>query len=88
MAARELQNGRRGLESGLPLGSGVLLSTLLNRCFDLNTPSMRKVDDGEKKKEKSINILERSVGQKRAGKQNFWRDVSAVRTQLGFRSDW
>ena len=40
MAARGPQNGRRVLESVLPLG------------FDLSTPSMRKGRDGEKNGEK------------------------------------
>ena len=39
--ARGPQNGRLGLERGLPL----------NKFFEI-TPSMRKVDDGEKKRKK------------------------------------
>ena len=59
MAAREPQNGRRGLESGLGFWRSHQL--LINKSFDPNTPSMRKGDDGgnggggetgEKKKEK------------------------------------
>ena len=49
MAARGPQNGQRGLERGLPLCFGHLLQLLLNKFFDLITPSMRKVDNGEKK---------------------------------------
>ena len=41
---------RQGLERGLPLGFLVLLSTFANKFFDLSTPSMRKVDNGEKKR--------------------------------------
>ena len=48
MAARGPPNGRRGLESGLPPGFWALPSTLLNKFFDLSTPSMRKGRDGEK----------------------------------------
>ena len=44
MAARGPQNGLRGLESCLPLDF-----CSLNKFFDPSTPSMRKVDDGEKK---------------------------------------
>ena len=51
MAARGPQNGRRGLERGLPLGFGALS---LNKFFDPNAPSMRKVDD-EKIKRKENN---------------------------------
>ena len=43
MAARGPQNGRRGLERGL---------LLLNKSFDPSSPSMRKVDNGEKKDKK------------------------------------
>ena len=50
MAARGPQNGQRGLESGLPLGFWALPSSF----FDLSTPSMRKVDDGEKKEKENI----------------------------------
>ena len=51
MAARGPQNGQRGLERGLPLCFWHLRQLLPNKFFDLITPSMRKVDDGEKKKE-------------------------------------
>ena len=60
MVARGPQNGRRGLERGLPLGFGALPRQLsLNKCFDPSAPSMRKVNDGkkEKKKEKENNVI-------------------------------
>ena len=50
MAARGPQNGRRGLERGLPLGLGRSRQLSQNKFFDLSTPSIRKVDDGEEKK--------------------------------------
>ena len=43
------QNGRRGLERGLRSRQ---LS--LNKFFDPSAPSMRKVDDGEKKERKEF----------------------------------
>ena len=46
MAARGPQNGGRGLESG---------QLLLNKFFDLSTPSMRKSRDGENGEEKKLN---------------------------------
>ena len=46
MAARGPQNSRRGLESGLPQGF-----LALNKFFDQCIPSMRNVDDGEKKQD-------------------------------------
>ena len=52
MAAMEPQNGLRGLERGLPLGLGRSRQLSLNKFFDPSTPSMRKVDDGEKRKKK------------------------------------
>ena len=52
MAAIGPQNGRRGLERGLPLGLGRSRLLSLNKFFDPSTPSMRKVDNGEKKKGK------------------------------------
>ena len=51
MAARGPQNGRRGLERGLPLGFGTLS---LNKFLDPSTPSRRKVDYREKKRKKKI----------------------------------
>ena len=62
MATRGPQNGRRGLESGLPLCFWVFPSTLLllNMFFDPSTPSMRKGDDGDKK----IKIVATNVDKK------------------------
>ena len=48
MAAREPQNGRRGLERCHPLGFWHSKQLLLNKFFDPSTPSMRKGRDGEK----------------------------------------
>ena len=48
MAARGPQNGQQGLERGPTLGYFKQLS--LNKFFDLSTPSMRKGDDGKRKK--------------------------------------
>ena len=62
MAARGPQNGRWGLERGLPLGFGTLS---LNEFFDLSTPSMRKVDDRGKKTGKKRG---REMGKKRKRK--------------------
>ena len=50
MAARGPKSGRWGLEIGQTLGYWILLSTFAIQVFDLSTPSMRKVDDREKKK--------------------------------------
>ena len=47
MAARGPQNGRRGLERGVPLGFGHSRQLSLNKVFDPSTPSMRKGCDGE-----------------------------------------
>ena len=52
ITARGPQNGRRGLERCLPLGFRHFLQLWQNKFFDLSTPSMRKVDDGEQKREK------------------------------------
>ena len=49
MAARGPQNGRRGLERGLPLALGRSCQLSLNKFFDPSAPSMRKVDDGKRK---------------------------------------
>ena len=38
MVTRGPQNGRRGIESGLPLGFLALPSTLANKFFDPSTP--------------------------------------------------
>ena len=51
MAARGPQNGRRGLERGLPIGFWALPSTFPNKFFDLSAPSMRKGNSGRKKEE-------------------------------------
>ena len=53
MADRRPQNGRRGLERCLPH----FKQLLLNKFFDLSTPSMRKVDNREKKENKNLNTL-------------------------------
>ena len=50
--ACKTQNGRRGLERGLTLAFWALPSTFVIKFFDLNTPSMRKGDDGGKKGKK------------------------------------
>ena len=59
MAARGPQNGRRGLERGLPLGFWRSRQLSLNKFLDPSNPSMRKVDNGEKikKREKKIKIM-------------------------------
>ena len=54
MAASGPQNSRWGLERCLPLGFWALPSNLLNKFFDPSTLSMRKVDDGEKRKEQDL----------------------------------
>ena len=51
MAARGPKNGQRGLERGLPLGFGGSCQLSQNKFFDPSTPSRRKVENGEKKKE-------------------------------------
>ena len=44
----------------LPIGFWVSKQLSLNKLFDLSTPSMRKVDDGEKKiKEKRMPAVDR-----------------------------
>ena len=50
MAPRGPQNGRRGLERCPPLGFGWFCQLWLSKFFDPTTPSLRKVDDGGKKK--------------------------------------
>ena len=56
MAARGPQNGRRGLERGLTLGYiGRSEPLSPNKFLNPSTPSMRKIDDGEKKKKKKEN---------------------------------
>ena len=51
MAAKGPQNGRRDLEKGSsPLIFGPSCQLLLNKFIDPSTPSMKKVDDREKKK--------------------------------------
>ena len=52
MATRGCQNGRKGLNMGVPPGFGRSRQLSLNKFLDPNTPSMRKVDDREKKKRK------------------------------------
>ena len=52
MDARGPQNGRRGLERGVPKVFGCSHQLLLNKFLDPSTPSLRKVGDGEKIKEK------------------------------------
>ena len=56
MRTSKIQNGRHwapkwlmGLGSGLALGFWHSRQLSLNKFLDLSTPSMRKVDDGEKK---------------------------------------
>ena len=63
MAARGPQNGRRGLESGLPLGFGRSRKLSQNMFFDPSTPSMRKGDDREKQEKK------KTEGKKRGGEK-------------------
>ena len=41
-----------GPQNGLPLGFWHSKQLSLNKFFNLSTPSLRKVDDGEKRKEK------------------------------------
>ena len=53
MATRGPQNGQRGLERGLTLGSWAL-----NKVFDPSTPSMRKGDNGG---ETSTRVVHRCV---------------------------
>ena len=60
MAARGPQNGRRGLESGLPPRFLALPSTFANKFSDPSTPSMRKGRDREWKMEKKKNNGENS----------------------------
>ena len=64
MAARGPQNGQWGLERGLPLGFGRSRQLSLNKFFDRSTPSMRKVDDGKRKKKRK---------EKRKKKRKEWR---------------
>ena len=45
-------NGRRGLERCLPLGFWHSKQLSLNKFFDRSIPSMRNVDNGEKKKKR------------------------------------
>ena len=52
MAARGPQNDRRGLERGPTLGYWPFRATFVKQLLDMSTPSMRKVDDGEKKKKR------------------------------------
>ena len=52
MATSGPQNGRRGLERGVPLGSWALPSTFANKFFDQSIPSMRKVDNRKKQRKK------------------------------------
>ena len=54
MAARGPQNGRHGLEKGVPQVNGRFQQLLQSRFFDWSTPSMRKGCDGEKTKRKKI----------------------------------
>ena len=49
MAARGPQNGRENLESDSSPDFGRSRKVLLNKFFDPSTPSMREVDDREKK---------------------------------------
>ena len=44
-----------GIERGLSLVFGHSRQVSLNKFFDLSAPSMRKIDDGEKKKKKEKN---------------------------------
>ena len=61
MAARGPKNGQQGREKCLPQDFLTLQSTLANKVFDPSTPSMRKVDDGEKetkeKEERENNVV-------------------------------
>ena len=50
MTAKGLQNCQQGLKRCLPLDLWVLHQLSQNKCFNPNTPSMRKVDNGEKQK--------------------------------------
>ena len=52
MAARGPQNGRRGLERGVPLGRSEQLS--LNKFFDPNTLYVRKGNSGENGEKKRL----------------------------------
>ena len=52
MAAIGLQNGRPGLERGLPLGLRVLQTT-----FDMSNYSKRNIDEGEKKEKIMVKIV-------------------------------
>ena len=52
MATNGPKNGRQGLERGLPQGLGCSRQLSLNKFFDPNAPSMRKVDDGKRKEKK------------------------------------
>ena len=52
MAAIGLQNGRPGLERGLPLGLRVLQTT-----FDMSNYSKRNIDEGEKKEKRMVKIV-------------------------------
>ena len=44
MGTKGLQNDRRGLDRGVPLGAPVKFCKI--GFFDSNTPSLRKVDNG------------------------------------------
>ena len=55
MAARGPQNGRRGLERGLPLEFWCSRQLSLNKFIDLSAPSMRKVGGGKNREKREIN---------------------------------
>ena len=54
----KIQNGRQGSKNGRQgLGFWAIHSTFFKLVFDLSTPSMRRVDDGEEEKRKKEKIM-------------------------------
>ena len=64
MRTSKIQNGHQGAQNGQRVWKGVYSLVLgrsgqlsQNKFFDLIAPSMRKVDDGKRKKRKENNVV-------------------------------